>query len=769
MRLKSRLSLSIGATLTMGLILLAYTYTAMNWMHLGFSRINRYHDLSVKVSELGSLTEKYLYYPKERVEEQWRSVHGSVKEILSKIEPDEDEEMQLLNAVRKRHADLYPIFDSLTTPRSAASVDGSKERLSSHFYVQIRQTYDDVSRLIRMEQLQIESYQRRLTLYTVFIVMILLFSICIFLYFTNKEMVRSFFRLHEGTQIIGAGNPGHLIAVSRNDEIGELADSINRMTGRLRESTEALALAKTEAEKRGEWLRVVLTSIGDAVIATDTGGLITFLNPRAEGLTGWKAQDALGRPLTSVFRIVNEKSRQQAENPVEKVLRTGSVVELANHTVLIAADGSEIPIDDSAAPVCEADGTVSGVVLVFHDVTQKRRNQEKLRQSEAMLRAVLNQLPSGVTVRDAHTGELILSNAKAREITGNLAHDIGQFSRYRGFHSDGRPYLPHEWPTMRSMATGETIKREEMEYERPDGAHIILTFSVTPIRDSDGNIVLIASSFDDITERKRMEEELRRSHDELELRVRERTVELASKHDELVAYATRLELLNSELQEFAFVASHDLQEPLRKIQAFGTRLRGKYGPVLDEEGRDFLSRMESAASRMSVLLSDLLSYSRVATRIRPFTPLNLSEVARSVVFDLEVRIEESRARVSVDELPVVEADESQMRQLFQNLIGNALKYRKVDEPPAVRIHAMEERGACRLIVEDNGIGFDEKYLDRIFKPFQRLHGKSSPYEGTGMGLAICRKIVERHGGNITARSTPGEGSTFIITLPVKRG
>lgn len=244
--------------------------------------------------------------------------------------------------------------------------------------------------------------------------------------------------------------------------------------------------------------------------------------------------------------------------------------------------------------------------------------------------------------------------------------------------------------------------------------------------------------------------------------------ELALALAETRAYAARLELLNNELQEFAFIASHDLQEPLRKVQAFSGRLRSRCEASLGEEGRDYLRRMESAAGRMSSLLSALLAYSRVSTRGKPFAPVDLGHVAREALSDLEIAIEDADAQVEIGYLPNLEVDPDQMRQLFQNLIANAIRYRSEGERPLIRVHGSAENGMGQLLVEDNGIGFDEKYLDRIFKPFQRLHGRSSQYEGTGMGLAICRKIVERHGGSITARSIPGKGSTFVVTLPIRQ-
>jgi PAS domain S-box-containing protein len=243
---------------------------------------------------------------------------------------------------------------------------------------------------------------------------------------------------------------------------------------------------------------------------------------------------------------------------------------------------------------------------------------------------------------------------------------------------------------------------------------------------------------------------------------------------ELGEKTEKLERSNKELQEFAFIASHDLSEPLRKVQTFGTFLMEGHARHLNEEGRDFLARMIGAAKRMSKMIDSLLAYSRIATRAEEFQRVDLTRVVQEVAGDLEFSIERSGGRVEVGELPEIEADLTQMHQLFQNLIGNAIKFHG-REPPLVRIRAepasppevgdgRQESSLCRIFVEDNGIGFDEVYLERIFTLFQRLHGRSE-YEGTGIGLAICRKIVDRHGGNITARSSPGEGSTFIVTLP----
>jgi signal transduction histidine kinase len=280
------------------------------------------------------------------------------------------------------------------------------------------------------------------------------------------------------------------------------------------------------------------------------------------------------------------------------------------------------------------------------------------------------------------------------------------------------------------------------------------------------------------------ETELQLLNEDLEHKVRERTAaltaeiaqrrrveeELLKKSEKLLAYSAKLEQSNRDLQDFAFIASHDLQEPVRKIQIFVDRIKTQNNEQLDEQGRDYLGRVRRSARRMQELIKSLLQYSRLTTSSEHFFPrVDLTQSVEEAMSDLKVLREDSGAQIEVGTLPTVEADPAQMRALFQNLLGNALKYMG-ETTPRIRVYA--EPGECEgfheIRVKDNGIGFDECYLDKIFKPFQRLHGKSAPYEGTGMGLAICRRIVERHGGSITARSKINSGSVFIVRLPDKQ-
>lgn len=285
------------------------------------------------------------------------------------------------------------------------------------------------------------------------------------------------------------------------------------------------------------------------------------------------------------------------------------------------------------------------------------------------------------------------------------------------------------------------------------------------------------------------QKELRRARDDLEIRVAERTQEILRASESLRAeseerlrtiaqlerahavldrQARRLAESNRDLQEFAYVASHDLQEPLRKILAFSDRLGSRLGDDLDDTARDYFERLRNAATRMQKLIDDLLVYSRVQTQGNTHQRADLAEIVRSVVGDLEIAIEESGTTVSVGDLPAIEADPSQMRQLFQNLIGNAMKFRKDGVAPMIAVAGGVEDTAegpvCQITVADNGIGFEPEHAEKIFTVFQRLHGRGE-YEGSGIGLAVTRRVAERHGGTIRATGRPGHGATFVIRIP----
>jgi PAS domain S-box-containing protein len=386
------------------------------------------------------------------------------------------------------------------------------------------------------------------------------------------------------------------------------------------------------------------------------------------------------------------------------------------------------------------------------------RENSQLARERDLLRVVIDNLPDYIYAKDKD-GRFILNNiAHARDLSAKSPAELKGKSDFDFFPKElAQQFFNDE---QKIIQTGEPVINQEQFKNRPGEPSSLKRWSVaTKVlwRDEEGHVLGTVGITRDINEFKMAQMALRAS----EQRLRES--------------AEQLQRSNRELQDFAYVASHDLQEPLRKIIVFGERLKEKAGDRLEAETLDYLQRMQKAASRMQTLINDLLSFSRVTTKAQPFVKVDLARTAREVVEDLEARVEMTKGRVELGQLPVIDAEPLQMRQLIQNLIGNALKFRLPDVPPVVKLdakiysgvlpqaHDSQPQDRCELTVSDNGIGFDEKYLDRIFNVFQRLHTRNE-YEGTGMGLAIARKIVLYHGGSITAKSAPGQGATFIVTL-----
>jgi two-component system sensor kinase FixL len=394
-------------------------------------------------------------------------------------------------------------------------------------------------------------------------------------------------------------------------------------------------------------------------------------------------------------------------------------------------------------------------VLILRDIAARKRAEEALAQEHNLLSSIINAMPNLVFVKDV-LGRYIMDNSAHRRylgvddvhaIEGHTVFDYFEQSVAQVFADDDREVIESGRPIFNREEPAITL--------HGPGMAVWLETTKVPLNDTDGRIIGLVGISSDISERKAAEEKLKR-------------------------FADQLERSNTELQNFASVASHDLQEPLRKIQAFGDRLKAKCGPQLSEQGLDYLARMQNAAQRMQVLIQDLLKLSRVSSRAQPFQKCDLAEIVRAVLSDMEVTIEQSDARIEVGPLPVIDADAIQMRQLFQNLLVNALKFHREGVKPEVKVTgrirtavdnsvsgAMAGQPVCEICVEDNGIGFDDKFAEQIFVVFQRLHTRHE-YEGTGIGLAVCRKITDRHRGTLVAKSAPGQGATFIITLPVKQ-
>ncbi|GAB3721286.1 PAS domain-containing sensor histidine kinase [Spirosoma lituiforme] len=413
-------------------------------------------------------------------------------------------------------------------------------------------------------------------------------------------------------------------------------------------------------------------------------------------------------------------------------------------------------------PLHDTDGRVYAIMCMATDVTEQVLTRRAIEESELRFRTLMEAIAQ-MTWTNTPDGKMNFFNQRWYDYTGLATEQAAAINWEDVVHPND---LSHTLEAYQKSLTDGTNFVVENRYRRgSDGTYRWHLNRAIPIRDEDGTITVWVGTATDIHEQKELAANL-------EEQVRIRTKELeASNYD--------LRRSNDNLEKFAYIASHDLQEPLRKIQSFGDILKTQYGSQLGD-GAGHLERMQLAAVRMSLLIRDLLSFSQISTRQEKAAPVRLSKLVTEVLDDLEVVIEQAGAKILIDDLPTILGDASQLRQLFQNLLSNALKFRKAGITPHIQVQhervlakqlppsvkpAREAVAYYCIQVTDNGIGFDEKYIDRIFQVFQRLHGRSE-YAGTGVGLAICEKVVANHGGAITAVSQLGEGTTFLIYLPV---
>ncbi|HEX5221621.1 MAG TPA: PAS domain S-box protein [Verrucomicrobiae bacterium] len=660
-------------------------------------------------------------------------------------------------------------------------------------------------------------------------------------------------------------------------------DAMHRARARILAEVRKREAAELETHQQKELLATTLASIGDAVISTDTAGHIVFLNAEAAALTGWKNSEAEKRPLSEVFHIINEKTRQPVESPVEKVLQSGTVMGLANHTLLIAKDGREIPIDDSAAPIRQPDGPLFGVVLVFRDVTAQRKSQEIAARLAAIVehsgdviltkdlngiirswnasaerlfgyRAeeiigkpitvlfppdrleeenhILGSLRRGKPVERFQTirvtksgrqvpvavsisplkdqeGELIGASKVVHDITELVAArealtrekellattlaSIGdavvvtdaegcvtflngeaeRLTKWTSTEALGKPLpeifriineetrRPVENPVEKVLRIGGVVGLANHTILRAkDGTQTPIDDSAAPIRHANGQLLGVVLVFRDFTERRQAEKELREAHGQL--------ADRAGHLEKLVRERTaRLQDVVNELQHVSYAMAHDMRAPLRAMSTFASLLAEESpNGIAPSRAQEYTRRIIVAAKRLDKLIQDALNYTKVAQQEIQLGPVDLSKLVRDLI-DTYPNFHSDKADIHIaNELPVVLGNDSLLTQCFSNLIGNAVKFVAPGVKPRVRLSAETSDGTARISIQDNGIGIPKGAQARLFQMFQKLN---AGYEGTGIGLAIVRKVVERMRGKVGVESEPEAGSTFWVELSLADG
>ena len=497
--------------------------------------------------------------------------------------------------------------------------------------------------------------------------------------------------------------------------------------------------ALRESEER---FRSVVDSANDGILVYDKQLNVIAGNLAAERILGLPLANIIGAAgFTSLLPCVHADGSPilPDERPTRLTVRSGKP--LTGQIVgIYRPDGSMNWVSVNTGFLRRpGDTDWYGVVSTIGDITKQRHAELALSASEALYRQTFELATAGIAHVDL-SGRFMKVNRRLCEILGYGEQEL-----------IGRPVKEISHPEDRNLTDSQRMRvrsgekhsvRFEKRYIRKSGAIVWVDLSVALACDASGVPQYEIALFNDITERKKAEAALREAHEELKRS-------------------------NAELEQFAYVASHDLQEPLRMVSSYTQLLMRRYGDKLDGDAKDFTAFIVDGATRMKQLIEDLLAYSRVGTRDKNFKPVDAESSLKRALTNLRAAIQDSGATVTQDKLPTIHCDEVQLAQLFQNLIGNALKFRKPDVAPAVHVGAAEQGAEWEFMVRDNGIGIEPQYFERIFMVFQRLHDKGE-YPGTGIGLAIVKKVVERHGGRIWVQSQPGAGTTFHFTMPKER-
>ena len=487
--------------------------------------------------------------------------------------------------------------------------------------------------------------------------------------------------------------------------------------------------AEREIWQSHERLRITLSSIGDAVVTTDGDGRVTYVNPVAEKLLGYGLEQARGRPLGEVFKIANELTHRVVENPVERVLRDGHIVGLANHTILIRPDQVEVPIDDSAAPIRDDEGHTVGAVLIFRDITERRRAQK----AQANLAAIVESSEDAIVSKDLE-GRIVTWNPGAERLFGYSAEEaIG-----RSITLIIPPDRIHEEPAiLERIRNGERVEHYETVRVRKDGIQIDISLTVSPVRGPDGAIIGASKIARDITERKTMEQQLREA--------------------------------DRQKDNFLAILAHELRNPLGPIRNAVKLLEIERPGDLDL--LSYCDLIDKEVIHITRLLNDLLDVSRITTGKLTLQKerIDVASILNSAIRTSQGMIDEAGHKLTVNLPPVpllVEADPMRLTQVFSNLLNNAAKF--TESGGDIQISAEGHDGRAVIRIKDSGMGITEDLLPKIFDIFvQGSRVTERTYGGLGLGLTLAREIVEFHGGTIEATSDgPGQGSEFIVSLPL---
>jgi PAS domain S-box-containing protein len=521
--------------------------------------------------------------------------------------------------------------------------------------------------------------------------------------------------------------------------------------------------AQKAAEEKLQYLATLTQNIADAVIGTDLQQMITNWNKGAEDLYGWKKEEIMGKNADVLLQteFISQGDREKWEYEFNTTGHWDGEVHQKHK------DGHQLIIMVSVARMKDAKGIYIGAVAVNKDVTEQRKAAQLLKESESRFRVLTNTIPQIVWVSSAE-GHMEYLNDQWYRSTGQPVSEALE-NRIEMMHPGDVQIMSEKWE--KALREGRPFIAEYRLKNRVTGNYRWFFCNIQPLRNDEGKVLKWIGASTDIQHFKDISVLL-------EQQVQERTLELEKLNKTLLDKAEELRRSNEDLQQFAHVASHDLKEPLRKIKTYGSRLVEEYGDMLPAKAKSYLDKMESAATRMNSMIDGVLGYSMLGATEQVIEIIDLNDLLDNIQNDLEILIEQKQAIIDYENLPAIEGSSILLYQLFYNLINNSLKFSVSGIQPRICISCSDYNVAQvkensplkpgiqyqRISVSDNGIGFEQAYAQKIFKTFTRLNAKDK-YEGTGLGLSLCKKIVERHNGTIEAEGKLNEGAVFIIVLP----
>jgi PAS domain S-box-containing protein len=730
-----------------GMLLLTVLYT--------FSRIQDVqqehefaHKLNAAVSRLDTITYEYLMYREQRMLDQWQIVYAQARDEMEAYRgKSEQDELQQFAGLASKLNRLQEIFSNLTAygqsgegPTLAGLQDQdpkAQDLLQARLVSQLLMVSDDIKRIstsmaenayARVQGLQEHSYW--IIAGAAVLLALVITSLCLFIV---RSISQPMTQLLDGIRTIGQGDLTHTISVTSKDEIGDLASAFNRMTSNLSTVTASRDELNTEIEERKraeaqleterKRLLALLDGIDDVIYVSDPESYeLLHVNDAFKRIWG---PDAVGRLCYQVLQERNSPCPFCTNSIIfGDEFGARHIWEFQNQTT-----GRWYRCADKA--IQWTDGRWVRFELAA-DISKQKQAQAALAREKAFSDYIIDSLP-GVFYLFDEQGVMHRWNRNLEEVLGYTHNEIATMKALDMFTGQDRDHIYQAIQQVFVKGRGEA----EASYLTKDGRHIPHAYTGVRV-EMDGKPMLIGVGID-ITERKQMERRLEAANLELQRS-------------------------NQELEQFAYVASHDLQEPLRMVSSYTQLLEKRYKDQLDDSARTFIRYAVDGATRMQGLINDLLAYSRIATKGSEFTSLSSQRAFENALANLGGVLEETNAEVTYEELPDIVGDFGQLTRVFQNLLSNSLKYRNKEVIPRIHVSVQDVDSEWRFSVQDNSIGIDPQYKDRIFKIFQRLH-TAREYSGTGMGLSMCKRIIERHGGRIWVESEPGAGSTFYFTMP----